>query len=106
MTGKWPTEEVDHRDCDPSNDRWENLREATSSQNKANRRSSRGGRNLPKGVSVHYGKFQARITINYKTTRLGVYPTIEQAAAAYANAAVDLHGEFACTGEPEEWTAA
>lgn len=36
MTGKWPAEEMDHRDRDPSNDRWENLREADSSLNKWN----------------------------------------------------------------------
>lgn len=28
MTGELPGEEVDHKDCDPTNDRWLNLREA------------------------------------------------------------------------------
>lgn len=36
MLGKWPDEEKDHKDRDPSNDAWSNLREATSSFNKRN----------------------------------------------------------------------
>ena len=36
MTGKWPVEEMDHIDRDPSNDCWSNLREASSSLNKRN----------------------------------------------------------------------
>lgn len=36
MTGEWPIEEMDHKDRDPSNDRWSNLREASSSLNKRN----------------------------------------------------------------------
>jgi len=36
MTGRWPVEEMDHIDRDPSNDCWSNLREASSSLNKLN----------------------------------------------------------------------
>lgn len=36
MLGKWPDEEMDHIDRDPTNDKWSNLREATSSLNKRN----------------------------------------------------------------------
>jgi|ERR1700720_213694 len=41
MTGAWPEHEVDHRDLDKSNNRWDNLRAATSSQNKSNTRRQR-----------------------------------------------------------------
>lgn len=37
MLGRWPYDEVDHEDRDPSNDRWDNLRDASSSDNKYNR---------------------------------------------------------------------
>ena len=36
MTGEWPKELVDHKDTIKINNKWENLREATNSQNKRN----------------------------------------------------------------------
>src|SRR3990167_8194498 len=32
VIGEWPVADVDHRDGDPANNRWANLREATRSQ--------------------------------------------------------------------------
>jgi hypothetical protein len=36
MTGEWPSGRLDHRDGDPGNNCWSNLREAMQSQNSAN----------------------------------------------------------------------
>ncbi len=36
MTGEWPSEDLDHENCDKSDNRFSNLREATDSQNLAN----------------------------------------------------------------------
>ena len=96
ITELWPDDEVDHKNTDPSNDRWENLREATKPQQNANTRErSRSG--LPKGVwrNQRWGGFNARIKINRKQRHLGTYSTPEAAHAAYARAAERLHGEFA-----------
>src|SRR5215831_12897717 len=38
MTGEWPKETIDHKNQDTLDDRWENLREATLSQQKQNNR--------------------------------------------------------------------
>jgi hypothetical protein len=98
MTGEWPANEVDHQDIVLANNTWRNLRPADRSQNNANRRGGRLGRFYPKGVTTQFGKFQARISWRGKQTHLGTFTTIEDAAVAYAKAAIELHGEFARTG--------
>jgi hypothetical protein len=52
MNGVWPSE-IDHIDGNTANNRWSNLREVTSSQNKINRSCGKLNRNLPKGVIWH-----------------------------------------------------
>jgi len=93
MTGEWPSEEVDHIDVDPSNNRWSNLRAATRQQNQANTgaRSPLG----MKGVSRKRGRYRARISIDGKQVQLGTFATPEEARAAYVAAAQEHFGEFA-----------
>src|SRR5665213_3102737 len=38
MTGRWPRDQIDHKDTDSSNNVFTNLREATNAQNQQNRR--------------------------------------------------------------------
>lgn len=96
MTGVWPVE-VDHRDTDQLNDAWGNLREATRSQNQANRHKQRNNTSGFKGVCFHpqTGKWRARIMWAGKATSLGLHATREAAHAAYCAAAPHVHGEFA-----------
>lgn len=96
MTGKFPDHDGEHKNTDGSDNRWENLREATRSQNLANTKVKRNSVTGVKGVSIHHsGKYKARILLNGKPVNLGHYDTIEFAAAAYAKAANDKSGEFA-----------
>lgn len=93
MTGKWPKDQIDHRDADKANNRWANLREATQSQNNANTRSR--STHGVKGVSRNGKRYMARIKVKGETIHLGTFNTVAEAAAIYALAARDLHGEFA-----------
>lgn len=96
MTGAWPAFQLDHYDCDPLNNRWANLREATSLQNGFNRRLQRNNTTGFKGVKkTKEGRFQARITADRKTIHLGTFGTVAEAAQAYQTAAVTVHAEFA-----------
>lgn len=93
MTGEWPENEIDHRDLDKSNARWENLRPATRQQNAANMAtwSATGF----KGVHKDGKGYGARIKIDGKKKYLGYFLTPEEANAAYVKAANDAFGEFA-----------
>lgn len=93
MTGKWPRRLIDHINCIPDDNRWDNLREATYSQNGGNRRSQ----NQFKGVcwDKWAGKFKASITVNNKWMHLGNFDRAEDAHAAYIAAARKHFGSFA-----------
>jgi hypothetical protein len=97
VTGKWCSRMIDHRDGNPSNDRWENLRRATRSQNSANRRLHRNNTCGYKGVSRDGGRWRAAICKNGRRHHLGIFSTPQAAHAAYAKAARKLFGEFART---------
>jgi hypothetical protein len=96
MTGKWPpTALMDHRDHNPANNKWTNIRPATPSQNMCNRRVIRAGL---KGVTPINSRFKARISINGKKLHLGYFATEAAAHRAYRIAAVKYFGEFANFG--------
>jgi HNH endonuclease len=100
MTGSWPTVEIDHKDTDPLNNKWSNLREATSSQNKWNQKS-KGGISPYKGV-IRLGKrWKAHIRVDYKRKSIGVFDSEIEAAAAYDREARVLHGEYARLNFPD-----
>lgn len=99
--GVWPKFEVDHKDTDHSNDKWCNLREATSSQNNANKRTPRNNTTGFKGVSIDtrgVKQFRATIKIHKKQRCLGYYDTPKEAHSAYTKAAQKFFGKFANDG--------
>jgi len=95
MTGKWPANEVDHRNMDRADNRWANLREVTRSENMRNRRRRPDNATGFKGVQRNGRNFQAVIEINGKRICRGTFTTAAAAHEAYGNAALELHGEFA-----------
>jgi len=93
MTGEWPTRQIDHKDRKKNNNKWDNLREATNSQNQANREYKKGKR-LYRGVrtSLSGKKFEA--IIGEPPKYLGSFDSPEEAHRAYCEAAKDRYGEF------------
>lgn len=96
-----PSGDVDHRNRDSLDNRRENLRLATVSQNIANG-LSRGGSSKFKGVSLTRGRWRASLRKNYKTIFLGSFTIEEEAARAHDEAARRLHGEFARVNFPRD----
>jgi hypothetical protein len=90
-------QEVDHKDRNGLNCTRENMRFATSSQNKHNTGIRKNNTSGIKGVSwwKRHGCWRADITLNSKLIHLGRFKSKEEAAAAYRAAAIMLHREFA-----------
>lgn len=83
--------QVDHINFNSADNRSENLRHATPTQNMAWRRLDL----TSKGVRKHRHKWTARICVSRKEIHLGSFATMEEAARAYNEAAVKYFGEFA-----------
>lgn len=88
--------EVDHIDGDTLNNRKQNLRAATKSQNSQNVSKHFDGKAKYKGVSwgKSNSKWQAQIKANGVRHHLGYFLTQEDAKAAYDAASARLHGDF------------
>jgi hypothetical protein len=95
--GSWPDKQIDHINGDSQNNRIENLRQATASQNRANSKLNKDNKSRFKGAHLRVGnrKYQAMIKINGRSRHLGIFTSPEDAHAAYCAAASKLFGKFA-----------
>lgn len=92
-----PGMEIDHIDGNPGNNRIDNLREATRSQNMLNGKIPSNNTSGVKGVSwdKSNSKWRAVIRVKGKNTILGRYTTLEEAAEVVKEAREKYHGEYA-----------
>lgn len=96
MTGKWPIEEVDHKNRIGFDNRWENLREATNSQNKHNSVLRTDNTFGHRAIQFVRGKWSVRIGHNRKMIELGLFDTLEEALIVRNEKYQELYGEFYC----------
>lgn len=90
---EWPLGEIDHKNRVRDDNRIDNLRDATHSNNSANRLKQSNNTSGLKGVSYHKAAKRWRATI--RKEHLGLFDTREAAHAAYCHAAQAAFGEFA-----------
>jgi hypothetical protein len=102
MTGEWPQCTVDHRNRIRGDNRWDNLRAATRSQNLWNMTIRGNNTSGHKGVSwvPSRNKWIATICVYGKLKNLGRFEKIEDAIEARRRAAEAMHGDFATDGRP------
>lgn len=99
--GEWPSGQIDHKNVNRLDDRIDNLRVASRSQNIANRPVTKRNRLGVKGVGISTirvrkpQRYRARIRIDGRLIHLGYFSTPDLASSAYADAARQYFGEFA-----------
>jgi hypothetical protein len=92
---------VDHINRNKLDNRRNNLRIATRTQNEANK-PGRAGSSKFKGVHAKSGKWAAQIGHGGKKIHIGLFPTEITAAYAYNKKASELFGEFAYLNEVKQ----
>lgn len=94
--GVHPKGELDHIDHDTTNNRIENLREVTRSENMRNSGRRVNNTSGYKGVTWNtcVNKWVAQIWLNNKRMHLGCFVDPKDAYEAYCKKAIELHGEF------------
>lgn len=99
--GRWPSGEIDHINMNRADNRIDNLREATRSQNLHNGPARSHNSHGTKGITkLKYngkwnGRWVAQIQRNKKQHYLGTFATAEEAHQAYRAAAEKFYGQFA-----------
>lgn len=98
MTGEWPKNQVDHINRDRDDNRWDNLRAATPSDNSVNSKLSPNNTSGYRGVSWDQGanKWGARVN----NVHLGFFDDIKEAVAVRDLVAVAVQGSFAVLNNP------
>lgn len=97
MTGKEPKHLIDHKDRNPENNRWKNLRQANDAQSVVNRRMFCNNTSGCTGVvfSKQHNQWRAGLYFECRRIELGLFDIFENAVAARQRAVKKFHGEFA-----------
>lgn len=97
VTGNDPGDfEVDHEDGNRTNNKWVNLRLATTSGNQQNKNIQSNNKSGIKGVcwDKRYSMWRATIKLSSKSKHLGYFRDKELAGEAIRKAREELHKEF------------
>lgn len=95
--GRFPKDQIDHINMNGLDNRLCNLREATQSQNQANKGMRADNTSGVKGVTWDSSrkKWKASISVSGKMIHLGRFSEVRDAAEAYRIAAKKYFGDFA-----------
>jgi len=93
MTGSWPKADAEHKNLQRHDDSWDNLREATRSQNTGNTEKRKKNACGVKGV--YFSKAHNKWRAQCRGKHLGLFSSLEEAGRAYAERAKVEFGEFA-----------
>lgn len=91
--GKWPEQDIDHKNGIRDDNRISNLRQATRAENNQNRVLDKRNTSGYSGVtwSKAWGKWVARINVNKKAIHIGYFDDPAVAGRAYLEAKAKVH---------------
>lgn len=94
--GKWPEGHIDHINGDPLDNRMQNLRNCTRSQNLCNQKLSSRNKSGIKGVSwwSHGKAWRGKVTARGEVHHAGYFNSISAAANAVHDLRKSLHGAY------------
>lgn len=97
MNGSWPPDEMDHKNRCKLDDRWDNLRVVSRSQNALNRDLQENNTSGARGVhwDSNREKWFAQVKVDGVNHSIGRFDSFEEAVVARDSAAKDLHQDFA-----------
>jgi hypothetical protein len=92
--GEWPARQIDHRNRVCDDNRIENLRLATDSQNMRNRGLQLNNTTGASGIHLERGKYKARISVNGTRLCLGTFSTFAEAVKVRVDAEMRYFEQF------------
>jgi hypothetical protein len=93
MTGQWPEDQIDHKNMDRADNKFDNLRQANNAENNQRSRARADSKTKVLGVCWHKKaeKYVAQIKHQGNAIYLGLHNSIESAVAARQTAELQLH---------------
>ena len=82
ILGDFEADVIDHKDRNPFNNKWKNLREATFVEQLYNTGVHKNNFSGSRGIELRRGMYRARIKIDGKDITIGSYRTLERAIQA------------------------
>lgn len=94
--GMAPSGDIDHIDGDPLNNKIENLRDVTKSQNMMNRANQKNNKSGQKGVgwASREKRWRVRVKKEGREYCFGYFKCYDEAVDAYKLAEAELHGQY------------
>ena len=94
--GVWPDGDIDHKNGIRADNRIDNLRDVTASENQCNRHTGRPNKSGFRGVVYHSktGRWTSRLMVKGKSYSFGYHDSPQEASVLYEAAAKELKGEF------------
>ena len=92
--GEFPKKWIDHVNRQRDDNRIENLREATPSENHQNKGAQKNSKTGVKGVCFRNGRYVAQICDGKKRRHLGQFKDLESAARRYSEEVAKIHPNF------------